>query len=135
MTFRSASYNTNFSQTITSDEAEKNIKNENRCNTIRSCYRSSSPRIEDLPRLSGKISKINDMNLKFEKLQNWHTAANAVVDANPHLVQEWAIAVGKEQCSVIWQDDALCRYFVGGGFINWAESWLKVQINPSLSVF
>merc|ERR1712227_869950 len=54
--------------------------------------------------------------------QNWHTAANAVVDANPHLVQEWAIAVGKEQCSVIWQDDALCRYFVGGGFINWAES-------------
>ena len=67
------------------------------------------------------------MNLKFEKLQNWHTAANAVVDANPHLVQEWAIAVGKEQCSVIWQDDALCRYFVGGGFINWAESWLKVQ--------
>merc|ERR1712227_861690 len=42
--------------------------------------------------------------------QNWHTAANAVVDANPHLVQEWAIAVGQEQCSVIWQDDALCRY-------------------------
>merc|ERR1711973_749086 len=40
--------------------------------------------------------------------QNWHTAANAVVDANPNLLQEWAIAVGKEQCSVIWQDDALC---------------------------
>ena len=26
---------------------------------------------------------------------------------------------------MIWEDDALCRYFVGGGFINWAESWLK----------
>merc|ERR1712142_690191 len=57
--------------------------------------------------------------------QDWHGAARTLVEAKPHLVQEWAIAAGKEQCQVIWEDDALCRYFVGGGFINWAESWLK----------
>ena len=84
------------------------------------------PESKTCPDCQVQFQKINDMNFRLKKLQNWHTSAKAVVDANPNLVQEWAIAVGKEQCSVIWQDDALCRYFVGGGFINWAESWLKV---------
>ena len=68
---------------------------------------------------------IEQILLLKECFQDWHGAARTLVEAKPHLVQEWAIAAGKEQCQVIWEDDALCRYFVGGGFINWAESWLK----------
>ena len=43
--------------------------------------------------------------------------------AKPNLVKEWAQAVAKEQCQVIWDNDAVCHYFVEGGFVNWVDSW------------
>ena len=83
--------------------------------------------------------------------QNWHAAANRLLDTDSTLMIQWSQMVAKEQCSVIWQDDMvrilflcieniiiikfllvilnfyfyfqLCRYFVSGGFINWVNSW------------
>merc|ERR1711973_876005 len=55
--------------------------------------------------------------------KDWHGAANTLVAAKPNLVKEWAQAVAKEQCQVIWDNDAVCHYFVEGGFVNWVDSW------------
>ena len=74
----------------------------------------------------------------FSCYQNWHAAANRLLDTDSTLMIQWSQMVAKEQCSVIWQDDMvkfllvilnlhfyfqLCRYFVSGGFINWVNSW------------
>ena len=37
--------------------------------------------------------------------QNWHAAANRLLDTDSTLMIQWSEMVAKEQCSVIWQDD------------------------------
>ena len=57
--------------------------------------------------------------------QTWHAAANSLADADPLLIRKWALEYAQQTCSLVWEDDDLCRIFMEAGFVNWAESWSK----------
>ena len=48
-----------------------------------------------------------------------------MVDADPLLLRKWALKYAEQTCSMVWEDDDLCRIFMESGFVNWGESWSK----------